>query len=102
MQYFDIFKMLGFLSYWTLIYCFFFAGENSISDQVKVVFIYPTGRHTHVAAFEHASLFSIFRLGRPEVKGRYVLKWIFDQAVSFLSEAGCPRYCEVCEKLPIR
>ena len=39
MQYFHIFKTLGFLSLWTLICWFFFAGEKNISDQVKVVMI---------------------------------------------------------------
>ena len=37
MHYFYLFKMLGFLSCWTLICWFFFAGKKNISDQVKVV-----------------------------------------------------------------
>ena len=39
MQYFHILKLLGFLSCWTLLCWFFFAGEKNISDQVKVLTI---------------------------------------------------------------
>ena len=39
MQYFLLLKLLGFLSFWTLLCWFFFAGEKNISDQVKVLTI---------------------------------------------------------------
>ena len=39
MQYLHLLKLLGFLSCWTLLCWFFFAGEKNISDQVKVLTI---------------------------------------------------------------